>query len=327
MASWRKRLGMLPEPPPKAMPAPVFVAGCMRSGTTFLIDKLTQHPQLLKVGAELRQVWTEIGEARSTGPLSEAKAASEARFLAATNMAHYFSDFISESQTLRRHLMRAKNYYSYGQGRVRYDWANIRPVNKSTQLVNKLAYANALFPQAKLILIIRSIEGHSASMKSFIEHNYQQEKMVHVFPDEPDASWTRLTEDELPAEIDPERRYPTHFATIPQMWLQLNLRALRDLESLPKDSFRVVLYENLVQEQLHYMGGLLDFLALEDKHSAVAERIAQSRLAVTNTSTQGNPLEKWKKHLNPEEITLIEEVKQGAAYAEFAQRLEALKMS
>ncbi|MEL7535291.1 MAG: sulfotransferase, partial [Bacteroidota bacterium] len=272
---------MLPEPPPQRMPAPVFVAGCMRSGTTFLIDKLTQHPQLLKVGAELREVWTEIGEARSTGPLSEAKSADEASFRAATNMAHYLSQFVRESQNLRRHLMRAKNYYRYGQGRIRYDWDNVRPVNKSTQLVNKLAYANALFPQSKLILIIRSIEGHSASMKSFIEHNYKREKMVHVFPPEKDASWTRLTEAELAEGIEATQRYPSHFATIPNMWLQLNLRALRDLKELPKDSYRVVMYEELVQEQAHYMKGLLDFLQLEDKHATEAERIASSKLVVT----------------------------------------------
>ncbi|MEM6345698.1 MAG: sulfotransferase [Bacteroidota bacterium] len=317
---------MLPEPPPQSMPAPVFVAGCMRSGTTFLIDKLTQHPQLIKVGAELREVWTEIGEARSTGPLSEAKSAEEATFEAATNMAHYLSSFIRESQNLRRHLMRAKNYYRYGQGRVRYDWENVRPVNKSTQLVNKLAYAHALFPQSKLILIIRSIEGHSASMKSFIEHNYKREKMVHVFPQEKDASWTRLTEDQLPAGITAEQRYPSSFATIPKMWLQLNLRALRDLEALPKGSYRVVIYEDLVQQQAYFMKRLLDFLALEKKHSTEAQRIAGSKLVVTNTSTQGNPLEKWKKHLKEEEKAFLEGVKQSSDYQEYLERVKHLKM-
>ncbi|MEL7338870.1 MAG: sulfotransferase [Bacteroidota bacterium] len=326
MASWRKRFGMLPEPEPEPMPRPVFVAGCMRSGTTFLLDKLSQHPQLLKVGAELRGVWTEIGDAASMGPLSEAKRADQAHYLAATNMAHYLSAFIRESQNLRRHLMRAKNYYRYGQGRIRYDWPQVRPVNKSTQLVNKLAYAHRLFPQSQIILIIRGIEGHSASMKRFIEHNYQREQIVHVFPEQTDASWTRLPEKALPEGLSPERRYPNHFATIPQMWLQLNLRALRDLEALPRESYRVVLYEELVQEQAHYLGQLFDFLNLASEHQLEAGKIARSKLTITNTSTQGDPLEKWKKHLSESEIKILADMKLGPGYLELEERLASLKM-
>ncbi|MEL6594000.1 MAG: sulfotransferase [Bacteroidota bacterium] len=317
---------MLPEPEPAPMPRPVFVAGCMRSGTTFLLDKLSQHPQLLKVGAELREVWTEIGDAASTGPMSEAKGAEQAHFLAATNMTHYFTNFIRESRNLRRHLMRAKNYYRYGQGRIRYDWQQIRPVNKSTQLVNKLAYAHRLFPQSHIILIIRGIEGHCASMKRFIEYNYQRDQTVHIFPEQTDASWTRLPESALPEGISSDKRYPNHFATIPKMWLQLNLRALRDLESLPRDAYRVVLYEELVQEQTHYMEQLLDFLALAPKHQAVAAKIARSKLMITNTSTQGDPLEKWKKHLDKSELSQLNDIKQSPDYLEFKRRLDALKL-
>ena len=39
----------------------------MRSGTTFLVDKLSSHPQLLKIGVELNQVWTDIGGASIKG--------------------------------------------------------------------------------------------------------------------------------------------------------------------------------------------------------------------------------------------------------------------
>ena len=45
----RNAFGTHGEPAPKPLAAPIFVTGCMRSGTTFLVDKMATHPQLLKI--------------------------------------------------------------------------------------------------------------------------------------------------------------------------------------------------------------------------------------------------------------------------------------
>ena len=65
--SLRNLFGTHGEPAARMTNAPLFVTGSMRSGTTFLVDKLSSHPQLLKIGVELNQVWTDIGGASIKG--------------------------------------------------------------------------------------------------------------------------------------------------------------------------------------------------------------------------------------------------------------------
>ena len=57
----RELFGTHGEPRATPLEQPIFVTGCMRSGTTFLVDKMASHPQLLKIGVELNQVWTDLG--------------------------------------------------------------------------------------------------------------------------------------------------------------------------------------------------------------------------------------------------------------------------
>jgi len=300
------------EPPGQPFPAPVFIVGCMRSGTTFLVDKLTQHPQLLKVGSELREVWTRLGQA----PCEGVCAYRDERYFsveAANNMTHYFSQYMRDARKLRRHAMRAKARLGKGQGAIFYDWKRVHPVNKSTQLVNKIAYIHALFPRAKIIFIIRSAYGQCSSMKSFIEHHYRQDGYIHYFPPEEGYSWTRIPEQEKTPDMQAGHIYPGNFSLIPRMWLRLNAVAFRQLQNLPEHSFRVVAYEDTVQQQASLLKQLFDFLELDPRHAARAERIAASVLSYKNTTTQGDPLQKWKKYLSEEEVAEIDRVLQAQA--------------
>lgn len=323
----RKMLKMEVEPPPISFPAPVFIMGCMRSGTTFLLDKLTQHPQLLKVGAELRHVWTTLGKASCEG-VCENKEAHEATTQAATDMTHYFSSFIRESRSLRRHAMRAKARFGRGQGTIFYDWENIRPVNKSTQLVNKIGYVHSLFPQAKIIFIIRSIHGHCSSMKSFIDHHYKQEQIIHHFPPQEGYSWTRIREKAKTTDMQAEDIYPGNFSVIPKMWLRLNKLAFEHISKLPPEDVAVVSYEDTVIHQAEILSKVFEFLELAPKHVGKAKKIAASTLIYKNTTTSGDPLSKWKKHLKHEEIDEVDRIinEYQSDYKFINQSLDKLKL-
>ncbi|MEZ4771901.1 MAG: sulfotransferase [Bacteroidia bacterium] len=302
--SLRKFLRLETEIPPKVFPAPLFIAGCMRSGTSLLVDKISQHPQLLKIGMELNDIWSAIGEAPCVGYCMH-RDESHASFSAATNMAHYFDRFIADAKSGRRYLMRVSNLFRFGSGAFSYDWDHLIPVNKSPHLTNKLRYIHTLFPQSKIVLIIRSIEGHCASTKVFFDREYELLKRINYIPQDPKGCYTRFSEDITPEGVIPDRCYPGDFSVIPEMWIRLNALGLRDLLSLPEDSVRIISYEDLVNRQSEVLGKLFDFLDLNPAHHNHSEKIKTSGLKVINTSTSGDPLKKWKKHLSDQELATI----------------------
>ncbi|RMG59044.1 MAG: sulfotransferase, partial [Bacteroidetes bacterium] len=294
---------MMSEPEPRPFPAPVFIAGCMRSGTSLLVDKLTQHPQLLKIGVELNDIWTAIGGANCLAPC-EYRTEKDATFEAANNMAAYFAEFMREARHPRRYLMRAKNRYRQGLGRIAYDWEHLIPVNKSPHLTNKLRYVHRLFPQARILFIVRSIEGHSASMKVHFDRDYQRDGLVNILPEDSRGCYTRLTTPPEPAA----RAYPGDFSIIPEMWIRLNALALQDLQHIDPDRVRVMAYEDLVQRQPEVLRSIFDFLALRSEHATTTERIIHSGMKVINTTTAGDPMQKWRKTLSDSEIAQMEAV-------------------
>ena len=272
-----------------------------------LVDKLTQHPQLLKVGVELNDIWTSIGGAPCISPCAyrdETDAVPEA----GQNMAAYFAEFIRKSKTVRRHLMRAKNYFREKKGSIFLDWDHLIPVNKSPHLTNKLRYVHALFPQSKILFIIRSIEGHSASMKIHFERDYKRLGLVSWMPENEEGCYSRLPEGQVPADAAPGRCFPGDFSVIPEMWIRLNARALEDLTTLPEDRYRVIVYEDMVLNWEESLKSIIDFLGLDPRHQAATEKIVHSQMKIINTTTKGNPLEKWKKALSEQEVEQLREV-------------------
>jgi hypothetical protein len=101
------------------------------------------------------------------------KTASDASPEYVYQMTNYFSNFISESRSFKRKIMRSYSKLFHGLGRTNYDWPHIIPFNKSPHLMNKLGYVGALFPRSTLIVIVRNIYSHSASMKIHFDKLHQ----------------------------------------------------------------------------------------------------------------------------------------------------------
>ncbi|MEL6989370.1 MAG: sulfotransferase, partial [Bacteroidota bacterium] len=313
MMNWRKKYGMETEPKGKPFSSPIFIIGCMRSGTTFLVDTLCRHPQLLRVGNELRSVWTEIGNAPCEGVDCAYRGREDLNSESITNMTSYFQKFVDDAKSMKRHLMRAKTKFKEGGGSIRYDWENIIPVNKSTHLLNKIEYLHAMFPRSKFIFIVRSMESQSASLKMHVLKDFENNKRYLYAPTDSKSSWSQLQKSEWLDSMINNRAFPENFCLIPEMWIRLNFLALQALSNIPKKQYHIVRYEQLVTNQETSLNRIFSFLELMDKYKLKSELISKSNLKVINTTTKGNPLEKWKKHLDQKEISQIAAAKESFA--------------
>ncbi|MCB2221776.1 MAG: sulfotransferase [Bacteroidetes bacterium] len=319
----RRFFGTYQELPAVVPKMPIFITGNMRSGTTLIVNKLAQHPQLLKVGSELNEIWTKIGGAPCLD-ICKYLGSSHADFTSAYNMTSYFFRYIQESKSLKRHAMRAVNKYKMQEGRICYDWDHIIPVNKSTHLTNKMGYVKALFPGAKFIFIIRDIFGHSSSMKYHLEDIYKRTGKVYLQPHAIEDCWSRSMLNDVEQN---GLSYPGEFSTIPRMWIRLNKVALEDLENMSSKSYLLVDYNEFVINQKEQLQRIFNFLDLETKHKKEEKKISGSVTVYKNTSTTGDPLTKWQKLLSQEEQKIITKVieENQSGYDYILERTKQLK--
>lgn len=281
----------------KANP-PLFITGCMRSGTTFLVNKLSMHPQLLQVGIELNKVWEYLTGIKITEEC-EGLTSSDINSDQVYQMSNYFFNAIRSSKGIVRTLMRFKELNKKKTGRLFYDWVDVYPMNKSTHLINKIGFVNGLFPKSKIIFIVRDIYAQSASLKAHFNNNHKKNNIVAEYPDSPTSCWTIHQHSE-----DTKNKtncYPGNFQVLPKMWLRLNTLAINQLLEMNDDSYLVVKYENLIENQEHEFQRIFKFLNLKGIYQADVDKISAAKILYKNTTTSGNPLSKWEKQLSDEE--------------------------
>ena len=303
---FRKIFGTHGQPAPSEANMPVFITGCMRSGTTFLADKLASHPQLLKIGAELNEVWTQVGGANCSNPC-EHKTEEDAEFTYSYNMSSYITDFIRSSRSLKRHFMRLNNKLAGIPCRVSYDWNNIIPLNKSPHLINKTRYVHQLFPSSKILFIVRDIYAHSASMKIYLNWLKIKSGIVHISPENKSECWTSVRLKSAAAKTGSGLYYPGAFKAIPLMWLRLNRMAFEELYQISDDQVIILSYEDMIRQQNNVFKKLFSFLDLDERYRAHENRIAGKLVEHKNTTTKGNPLTKWRSYLSDGEKAIIHE--------------------
>lgn len=296
------------EPDPTEFPPPLFITGCMRSGTSVLVERLCRHPQLLRIGMEMNDIWTAIGGASCKG-VCEHKTEDDVSSEATANMVAYMTRCIELAQQPQRYLMRIRNRYLSGGNSVFKDFQRIIPVNKSPHLMNKLRYVHGMFPQAKFIFIIRSIEGHSASIKAFFDREYQRTGLKNYFPRDDQGCYARFYPWQKVRRADLDRCYPGDFSIIPEMWIRLNAFALEDLQQLPPDQVMIVSYEDFITRQVETLRDVFAFIDIDPRHRAKTQKIIHAPMKVFNTTTKGNPLDKWRRMLSDDELKVIESVK------------------
>lgn len=298
-AFFAKLLNVPTEPPAKEFKDPVFLVGAMRSGTTLLMNTLSEHPQLLKVGFELNKAWTEIGGAPIRHGCSE-RTEEDLKPEYINNMTAYFTDYLIRSKSLLRHLSRISQKRFFGSGGVFYDWDNVLLLNKNPHLSNKVRYLYGMYPKSKYIVIVRSPHAQSASIKMFFKKSHEKDGHYIQLPNETGACWSHIPKEDH-EKVDRSEIYPGNFNIIPQAWLRLNKTMFKHLEHVPEDQKVVIAYEDLMNERADSLHRIFEMLQLKDAHRDVVEKMIERERKIHNTSTKGNPLEKWKKHLTDAE--------------------------
>lgn len=297
-AFWSKLLNVPTELPPKKFHHPVFLLGIMRSGTTLLMNTLAEHPQLLKVGFELNGVWTDIGGAPITKGNHE-RTEEHFNVTAANNMTAYFANYIKESQSLIRKLSRISQKRFYGSGGVNYDWNHLFPLNKSPHLSNKVRYLNAMYPESRYIVIVRSPMGQCASMKMFFLKKVKDEGLNFYLPSNESEGWQSIKIESIKQQKD--RLFPESFSLLAEAWINTNYTMFKHLEHIKEENKVVISYEELMNNRGGAIRAIFDVLKLKSAYKPIEKKIIQKQRKIHNTATEGNPLEKWKKHFNEEE--------------------------
>lgn len=304
-AFWSKLLNVPTEPPAKKFNHPVFLLGIMRSGTTLLMNTLSEHPQLLKVGFELNGIWTEIGGAPIQNGNHER---TEAHFdmTKANNMTAYFAAYIREAQTFLRKLSRMHQKRFYGSGGVNYDWNHLFPLNKSPHLANKVRYINAIYPESKHIVIVRSPMGQCASIKMFFLRKVTAENLNFYLPEDETEGWQNV--DASRNNKEKERLFPQNFNLLAEAWINNNYTMFKHLEHIPEDRKVVISYEELMNNREGALKSIFNCLQLKQEYKRQEEAIIHKQRKIHNTFTKGNPLDKWKKHFTEEEKAQLKSV-------------------
>lgn len=301
----REVLGTHGEIKPERYNSPLFITGCMRSGTTLLVEKLALHPQLFKIGSELNDVWNKIGGAPMIPDcrfLNKNDVSPEFTF----QMSSYIQEFINDRKGLKFKLVRVNEFLRKGHGRINYDWSNLIPLNKSPHLMNKIEYVGGLFPMSKFILIIRDIYAQSASLKVHFDLAYKKHGIIHFAPEDHTSCWSTMIENE---KINHSLTYPKNFSIIPKMWMRLNFLALKSIfDNVGIDRVLIIKYEDIIQGDPLIWKRIFNFIGTMEKYKGEEMEIAEATLKYKNTTTKGDSLTKYLSVLTEEEIQQIRNI-------------------
>jgi hypothetical protein len=132
----RTAKGMLWELTRPAVPDPIFVVGCSRSGTTITYETIATSPELRSIGHEIPQFWNALSGPHTNGWESEAAGVEHAKTEHRNAALRYF-------------------YERLGNGRV---------IDKTCINVMRISYLHTLFPDARFVYIQRDGRDNVSSM-------------------------------------------------------------------------------------------------------------------------------------------------------------------
>jgi hypothetical protein len=264
-----------------AMPDPVFVIGCSRSGTTVTFETLAASGHFLHFDYELPQFWNSLHGPHSTGWASEAAGAEDAR---------------------ADHREQALAYY--------YAHLGAGPVLDKTCINTlRVGYLHALFPKARFVFIQRDGRDNVSSMMDGwrlgrADGGFGLEKFLGPSPD--------------PVAINGGEFREWHFFLPPGwrtynqasleevcafQWVSANRLAFEAARHIPPDQWIGLRYEELFTRPVEMFRETCERL---DIPFTEALKARCAGLGEHPTSVvKGRPQQqKWKQH-NPEAIARI----------------------
>lgn len=293
------------------MTEPVFIIGCIRSGTTILHRMMVEHlPECVPLDNhdfEGTRFWSAHGLPIGC-PLTGARCAGMTA-----------SDLDVDRQERIRQALRRR------PGQI---------VNKNPHLSNKIGLLQSIVPEARFVHIVRSVLSVVSSTKLHFERvsagrNKRGVSFVHYWPDEPlpcwwavrdpDAGvaprsarerlrllrdrWFRLPRaDHVNRDVfsrrfpDATRYYPGEgFDRLAESWITINANILRQVDALGlHEQHIVVTYESLVADPRSVLEQLAHFCGISD---GPGRDVPQT----LDTSRQ----HAWRKALSTEQVEAV----------------------
>lgn len=240
---------------------PVFVVGCGRSGTTMLFDLLAQHPGLARTmgypDGEDHEGWIEHGKCAMAG-------------IGNVHASQYGSGINGYHACL--HMTGEDVTGEIAESMREYYWQDVlqtnhkkRVLNKQPHLSNKLGYVLGIFPDAKIIHIIRDCQPVVASWMAIMSGH---PSLVVYWPEEEYPCLWLLPKPENPATLGcmsrHERFYPGGGE---KLWIDYWRKTNMGIEPQMKGRLQqllVVRYEDLIAKPEIALKKILDFCELPD---------------------------------------------------------------
>lgn len=275
---------------------PIFLTGCMRSGTTYFAKLLSEHPKIQHIKGELLEPWTSLGGIDCLNKRYYANRES-IKEVNKANMIAFFERYRINSQSYG-FFERLSDRLKTGSGAIFNNKSSIL-LNKNVHLINRVDFVLNLIAGSKLIFIVRPIEAQVASLKLHFEKNAKK-GWYYKTPLNNKDSWYSSKDTSFENGWEIKDLY--------DKWFELNLTAIQDLRKNERSNYIIVNYDSLVKNPQNVLNHVFTFLGIDvvKSHFQKGEKLKRK---VFNTNTGGNPLNAWKNVLTESEKNMAEEIK------------------
>jgi hypothetical protein len=226
---------------------PIFLVGCMRSGTTMLAELLGRHPNIIHCPFELRGLWSNEGKV----PMASPKTLDQ-------KCPHLTEEDVKPGQAKRlERAFLAEMKKNKGNKNIK----DAVFLNKNPHLGNKLPFVNALFPDARFIWIYRDMPSVTASLKKILNKN-----VFHYWPKQKDQESVRCWEclfNGIPESVNSRRCFPGgDVKFLAEYWYETNRAISEFSKKIPAERIFLIKEEELIKNPEKVLTECQSFLGL-----------------------------------------------------------------
>ena len=268
-----------------ARPGPIIFIGTQRSGTTWMGNVFAQHPRLA-YWSEPRHVWTWGNAYRPDDVLTERHA----------------------RPAVIRHIQRRFDSFVRQLGKDRL-------VEKTPSNSLRIPFIHAVYPDAKIVLVIRDGRSVLRSTDEIIHGGVPTHRIASRALDTPFWEWPAYAPRTVSTILRKLTRRPLAYwgprppgwrqwidggsrhLMLARQWSATIERAVADARALPTGASFVFHYEDLMRQPGETMRQIVDFCELSDA-DALVEQVA----AAADPTRQN----KWRQTLDP---SILEEIR------------------